>query len=478
MAGHFGIDFGTTNSAVVWKDVRRGYRTIGDYDNMPFPSMVAINKLTQDVSCGREVKRRTLELLKGQQELVFQSVKSQLDDDRIWSYGGREWNAELIAAELFSALSDRAKEVTGEPITQAVVAIPVGMKSEKRAVLRRAAQLAGIEVLSLISEPTAAFASLRDELRHCRYVAVFDWGGGTLDIVILEMRSGQITERSVSGLLKAGDYIDHRFAEWLHQCIAEQRGLGQTFESIAPKDQQGLINVVEDCKIKLQTRRDTVAQLGSYAGHLVSLTVTQDDFNAIVKPIVTEAVDRLFDCVADAKISPEEIGKLVLVGGSSNLRALDDELHRRWPTPNFLKPDGAEWAIAKGAAMLAANPGCYRLADDIGLTLADDSYHSIFPAGTDLNKAHSTLHFGLVEDSQTATFIFASQPEDGQPAYIGNWHTPAFGFRDEIIELDSRITSDLVFEAKARSKWRDQHNGTPFIYEKLRWRYEMPNGTP
>lgn len=476
MTGHFGIDFGTTNSAVVWRDVRRRDRTIGDYDLNPFPSMVAIDKLTQAVGCGREVKRQTLELLAGQQHLVIQSVKSLLDDDYIWPSGRRAWNAELIAAELFRELSRRAEQVTGEPLTQAVVAIPVGMNSKKRAVLRRAARLAGIEVLSLISEPTAAFASFRDELRHCRYVAVFDWGGGTLDIAILETRGGQITERSVSGWHKAGDHIDHRFAELLHQRIAEEKGLKQAFENIAPQDRQSLINVAEDCKIKLQTNEQVVAQLGSYAGHRVSLTITQGDFDAIVKPIVTEAVERLFACVADAKISPQEIGKLVLVGGSSNLRALEFELRRRWGQSNFLQPSGAEWAIAKGAAMLAANPGCYRLAEGIGLTLADDNYHSIFPAGKDLNAARDILHFGLVEDSQTATFIFASQTEDGRPAHIGALHTPAFGFRDELIELECRITPDLVFEAKARSQSRAPHNDPPFIYEKLRWRYEMPNG--
>jgi molecular chaperone DnaK len=473
--GYFGIDFGTTNSAVVSYD-RLGYQNIGDNDGNPFPSMVAINRLTQAVRCGREVKRRTLELLEGQQNFVIPSVKSLLDKDHIWHSGGRAWNAELIAAELFRALSLRAEQITGEPITQAVVAIPVGMNSEKRAVLRNAAGRAGIEILSLISEPTAAFASLRDELRHCRYVAVFDWGGGTLDIAILETSGGQIAEQSVSGWPRAGDHIDRRFAEWLHRRIAEEKALKQAFENIDPQERQGLINVAEDCKIKLQTNWQAVAQLGSYAGDRVSLTVTQDDFDEIVKPIVTEAVDRLFACIDDAKISTKDIGKLVLVGGSSNLRALDDELSRRWRQANILQPDDADWAIAQGAAMLAVNPGCYRLAEGIGLTLADDNYHSIFPTGTDLNAAQSSLHFGLVEDSQTATFIFASQPEDGRSAHIGELHTPAFGFRDELIELKSRITSDLVFEAKARSKWRDQHNDTPFIYEKLRWRYEMPNG--
>lgn len=473
--GHFGIDFGTTNNAIVSNDIL-GYQNIGDNDGSPFPSMVAINKLTQAVRCGLEVKRRTIELVAGGQDLVIQSVKSILDDENIWHSGGRIWNAELIAAELFRALSNRAEHVIGEPITRAVVAIPVGMSSEKRSVLRCAARRAGIEILTLISEPTAAFASFHNELRHCRYTAVFDWGGGTLDIAILETHRGQITERSVLGWPKAGDHIDHRFAEWLYQRFAERKGMNQAFESIPPQDRQSLINIAEDCKIKLQTNDQVVAQFVNYTGQGDRFIVTKSDFDAIVKPIVREAVDWLFACVNDSKISPQEIGKLVLVGGSSNLAALDDELRRRWPQPNILRPSGAEWAIAKGAAMLAANPGCYHLAEGIGVTLADDNYHSIFPSGIDVNAARVILHFGLVEDSQTATFVFASQTEDGRPAHIGELHTHAFGFRDEIIELECRITPDLVFEAKARSQSRTPNNDPPFIYEKLRWRYEMPNG--
>src|SRR5262249_29585861 len=124
MAGYFGIDFWANKNAIVLKKIRRGYRTIGDNDKKPFPSMVGINKLTQAVKCGRGVKQRALELLEAQQELVIKSVKSQLDEDQIWPAGGRAWNAEQIAAELFGALSNRAREVTGEPIAQAVVAIP------------------------------------------------------------------------------------------------------------------------------------------------------------------------------------------------------------------------------------------------------------------------------------------------------------------------------------------------------------------
>src|SRR5262245_25427025 len=174
MAGAFGIDFGTTNSAIV-ELVNRRFVNIGDYDGNPVPSVVAIDNLTGHVSCGREVKDRIIEMRESGQFLVFESVKTVLSEDRREQLGTKTITPEYLATELFRSLSIRAERIAGESIREAVVAIPVGMSSAKRASLRKAARAAGIEVQSFVSEPTAALVSHADTLRHCRYVAVFDW---------------------------------------------------------------------------------------------------------------------------------------------------------------------------------------------------------------------------------------------------------------------------------------------------------------
>ena len=478
MTNYFGIDFGTTNSAVVRYESRlKRFYNIGDEDETPFPSIVAIDNLTQKVAAGRKVKEKIITLREGGLHLVVESVKSVLDRDEFWVTPAKIWQAADIAAELFAALSRRAEKAAGEPIRRAVVAIPIGMTPAKRAVLRKAAKRAGIEVTSFISEPTAAFIAHARDLRYCRYVVVFDWGGGTLDISVLETQSGCIIERFTDGAAKAGDYIDHRLAEWVHLRIAESKGLNLAFESVHPKERHILLDECEKCKRNLQQEDATQEKinLGRYAGlRLVEQIVKQEDFDAIVKSIVGEALDRLFGCVESTHISQEEIGKLIVVGGTSKLLALRRELRRRWPHPNVIFPPDADWDIARGAAWLAANPGSYRIAESVGLILADGEYHSIFPAGTHLDEAQFDLNFGLVEEARTAVFDFATRNGSARPPKrMGTLNVPVLGFRDEIIKLRCEVTEDLVFQTATASDL--MHDGEKlFVYENLRWMYEAP----
>lgn len=478
MSRYFGIDFGTTNSAVVLYDERRTinrFTHVGDSDENPFASVVAVDNLTQKVSVGREVRDQIVRLREGGMHLVVESVKTNLDSDLLWTTPSRIWRAEDIASELFKALSLRAEEVTGMSIHEAVVAIPIGMSARRRAALRRAARSAGVEVRSFISEPTAAYIAHSGELRHCRYAVVFDWGGGTLDISVLEIRDGCVTERYTTGSLKAGDYIDLVLAEWLHTKIAEENGLNISFESVPPDERNILLNEAEKVKRKLQ-RDDAgreVIKLGRYAGlRLVEQIVTQAALNDLLIKVVSGSLDLLLRSVNEAGIAQEEIGKLIVVGGSSQLLLLRKELRRRWPHPNIIFPQEADWDIARGAAWLAAHPGCYRTTESIGVVLADDQFHAIFPPKTKQENAHSNLHFGLVEEATTANFNFAALDGDESFNHVGELHIECFGFRDEPIELVSNITSDLVFEATANSKFKKQE-GRTFRFERVRWMYDV-----
>src|SRR5262249_7960597 len=140
----------------------------------------------QKVECGRGVKQQWLELSECDQYYLIPSIKTCLDKDMVWAtYDGRGWTPGRIACELFRYLAHCNSRVSQHPLSQAVVAIPIGMNPAKRAVLRQAARSAGIEILSFVSEPTAACIANLETIKHCRYVAVFDWGGGTLDISIL-----------------------------------------------------------------------------------------------------------------------------------------------------------------------------------------------------------------------------------------------------------------------------------------------------
>lgn len=478
MAQAFGIDFGTTNSAVV-EYVNGRFVNVGDYDSNPFPSVVMIDRLTQKVSCGREVKERIIELREQHNCIVVESVKTFLASDDFRQVSGtKTMTAENVAAELFKVLSAKAEKLAGEPISEAVVAIPVGMTSEKRAALRRAARAAGIEVRSFVSEPTAAFVAHAENLRHCKYVVVFDWGGGTLDISILEAQGDSIIERYTCGWEIAGDYIDRRFAEWLHLRFAEEHGINVAFHSIEPKDRQRLINAAERYKRELQSDTERVKiALGNYAGaRMISQEVSQDEFDDLIRGIINDAVDLLIASVEKAGLSMKEIGKLIIVGGSSNLLSLRRELEKRWPQPNMIFPPKAEWDVARGAAWLAAHPGCYKTAESVGLVLADGEYYEILQAGTLLQDAGCRLHFGLIEDTRTATFLFALRDgRNHRAVHIGELYIDTFGFSNELINLDCRITEDLVFEAVGHSEFKPQA-ARQFVYNNLRLMYKLPKG--
>ncbi len=254
MSFFYGIDFGTTNSAVISYDERtQKLRTIGDLeDNNPIPSVLAIKNFDDQVTVGRAVKNNMLRLLAEGRHLVVKSVKSSLDEDLVWETDTRSWNAEEIATELFKALSDRVLTANLPPLQKAVVAIPIGMTSEKRTVLRRAAQRAGIDILTFISEPTAAFIAHSEQLKTFRNVVVFDWGGGILDVSVLQQRSGNIIERYTAGLQKAGDEIDEILARWVHEQIADKYNLNISYDGVPPSDRQILLNSCESAKIALQ----------------------------------------------------------------------------------------------------------------------------------------------------------------------------------------------------------------------------------
>lgn len=477
MAKHFGIDFGTTNSAVVvYDDQRRLFTKIGEKGPIPFPSVIAVDNLTQEVSAGQGVKDQIITLREGGMHLVIESVKTILDSDQLWTTPAKTWHASDIASELFRALAQRAEEDKHPPLHEAVVAIPIGMNADKRATLRNAAHSAGVRVLSFISEPTAAFIAHSGQLRHCRFAVVFDWGGGTLDISVLEVRGGCIIERYTAGSPKAGDYIDNLLARWLHSKISETHGLTIGFDNVAPEERHILLNESEKAKRYLQQEDaiQTVIELGRYAGlTLVAQTLTKTTLNSILEDVVSGALNLLLHSVEAARVSQEEIGKLIIVGGTSQLKLLQRQLRERWPHPNIIFPREADWDIARGAAWVAAHPGCYRMAESIGVVLSDDQFHAIFPVNTKQESARSTLHFGLVEDATTATFNFAARNGDERAMHIGELHTPCFGFRDELIELDCHITADLVFEANGDSEAKPQRKQS-FKYDMLRWMYELP----
>ena len=313
---YYGIDFGTTSSAVVGymvMDHKPEQFLYGDDEGRPIPSVVAINKTSGEIITGREAWDKKMELSETCE--YFSSIKSVLDQDTRITIAGHEWTTVDIAAELFKALKASVQERTGNELSTSTVAIPIGFSPEKRDRLREAAGKAGITITSFISEPTAAFFANYEELRSSSVVAVFDWGGGTLDVSILKNENGRISELATAGSDIAGDYIDNKIAQRIHAKIARKKGIELAFADM-PSSAQDLMRVrSERAKRALGDDDTATISINNYGPYGACRELLDYDWFAdIVEPEVTMAVDCLKKAIDQSGVGLANIDRIVMVG--------------------------------------------------------------------------------------------------------------------------------------------------------------------
>jgi molecular chaperone DnaK len=169
-----------------------------------------------------------------------------------------------------------------------------------------------------------------------------------------------------------------------------------------------------------------------------------------------------------------------MVGGSSKLRGLQEYFYEQG-VQNIEAPPDADWNIAQGAAMMAATPGKNVIARDLGLAVSDGSYFPLLREGDVVDHQPMRCHFGLVEDTREARFVFVQQrrfngAEGDHLGYdtVGYLNVPAYGFSDEPISLSTRVTEDLIVEIEGLSTRRNHSSKASWSYNKLNFRYRMP----
>ena len=482
----YGIDFGTTNSAIVGLSVALGrlsYQQYGDSQGLPYPSFIAINKTTGEIDKGREAWEKRYEL-EAYCETI-RSVKTFLGKPGAsWSAGGRMWTPEDIAVEIFKGLKDKVATY-GNILESAVVAIPVGFDAVKRKALRAAAHRAGISILSFVSEPTAAFFNCYSDLKYFKKIAVFDWGGGTLDISLIQIENEYVSERETDGDDFAGDEIDKKIAEYVHKKIAEREQVPDiTFDQMPPSARESLILRCERAKIELSSKNETYIALSKYdCFAAVSYVLTREALNEVIKPNLERLLNKLMNNLRKARWSKAEIDKIILVGGSCNIPLLREMLDAQFGEKCFF-PSSPDWRIAQGAATLAKEPGNYVAAHDFGVVLSDDSFFPLIEEGERINDLSKPVTFGLVEDSDDARLIFAErykEKQDGEMTHdefkrIGEYMSvPCFGFNSEPIEVRVTGDEDLVIKVEAKSQNRNGSHQREKIFEKaVKLRYKLP----
>lgn len=469
----FGIDFGTTNSATVGITInneRMSYETYGDLEGNPYPSIVAIHRDTGEVLSGLEVRQNREQL--GKEYEIITSIKSYLATDKVWEIAGKRWEPKEIASYIFKGLKETVCMKSGLNLDRAMVSVPGGFSADKRKDLRESARIAGIDVTGFVSESTAAVFHNYKLLNYHKYIAVFDWGGGTLDVSIVENNEGYIYEKAVRSLKLGGDDIDKKIARKSHDIVVKNKQRNILFENMEPVAKDMIIKKSEEMKRKLgmtEVASMIIAKYGELGIAKASMNI--DMFEELIKSDILNSIECLEAAVVEAGLNLPEIGAILMVGGSSNLKPLIYEVEKRWGEVHDIRIIDAQdkgWDVATGTAYLAANPGKFKVNQEVGVILSDSSYYRLVKNGQNINQKEKYV-FAIVEDTKMARFIFS----DGIQR-IGNKDVTTYGFCQEELNSEVFIDEDLVLNVEIKSNKRPAEYKEVWQYSKLKFGYRLP----
>jgi molecular chaperone DnaK len=351
-----GIDLGTTNSGAavviggrpVIIPSSEGLTPYGKY----FPSYVAITRDGQ-LLVGEPARRQAVMNPEG----TVTGWKRKMGTDYKYVLHGKEFTPQQLSAFLLQKIKRDAEAFLGEPVKKAVITVPAYFNDNQRQATKDAATIAGLEVVRLINEPTAAaLAYGLDKLEQELRILVFDLGGGTLDVTIMEMGQGVFEVKATSGDTQLGGRdMDEVLTRYVVEEFRKQTGIDLT------RDQQAMIRVreaVEKAKIELSSVYETeinlpfIAYDSSGPKHL-QMTLTRAKLEELVRPVVERCRGPIMQALQDAKMGPEDIDKIILIGGPTRMPIIREFLKEVLGKEPERGVDPME-AVAIGAAIQGA----------------------------------------------------------------------------------------------------------------------------
>ena len=334
-----GIDLGTTNSVVAVMQGKSPEVIVNEEGGRTTPSVVAFNdrgeRLVGQVakrqavtnpkntvySVKRFMGRRFDEVETERREVPYEVVRGPDGDVRI-EIGGRSYTPPEISAAILQKLKKSAEEHLGEKITDAVITVPAYFNDAQRQATKDAGRIAGLDVKRIINEPTAAALAYGLDKKKNELIAVYDFGGGTFDISILEVGDGVVEVKATNGDTHlGGDDIDQRIIEWLVGEFKKEKGIDLSRDRMAL---QRLKEAAEKAKCELSTAMESDINLpfitadatGPY--HL-NLKLTRSKLEALVSDLVERTMEPCRKALEDAGVRPAHIDEVVLVGGSTRI---------------------------------------------------------------------------------------------------------------------------------------------------------------
>jgi len=274
-------------------------------------------------------------------------------------------------------------------------------------------------------------------------VAVFDWGGGTLDISLIAVEKDIVSELAVSGLKLGGNDIDAMLARHVHARAMQQISGSLSFDDLSPESRDTLIERVEDVKKRLSIDEQAPIRLMKYAGqNMIRMDVSLDEFSLLIHSAVEKAAGLLYETASKAGIGLGNMDAILMVGGSCEMLDVYKQIVKIGENNHLevYRPEDVQWAVARGAAILSEQEPAYCLQNSFGVLLSDNSYFPIFRAGQRIPCKSDELCFGVVVDTTSAVFVFA----DEQKNVLLRQSVPIKGFTAEGLHLQCRIDEDMI----------------------------------
>jgi len=490
MSKVIGIDLGTTNSCVAVIEGGNPVVIPNSEGGRTTPSVVAANKNGERLA-GQIAKRQAVtnpadtifsikrfmgrsynEVAQEIKNVPYEVVKGPTGDARV-KLGGQVFSPPEISAQILTKMKQTAEDYLGTKVTKAVITVPAYFNDSQRQATKDAGRIAGLEVLRIINEPTAASLAYGLDKKKDEKIAVYDLGGGTFDISILELGDGVFEVRSTNGDTHlGGDDFDKRIIDWMVGEFKKTEGIDLSRDPMAL---QRLREAAEKAKIELSTTVQTQINLPfitadqSGPKHL-NLALTRAQLEKLVDDLIERTVEPCKKALADAKLTPQEIDEVILVGGMTRMPKVQETVERLFGKKPH-KGVNPDEVVAVGAAIqggvLAGDVKDVLLLDVTPLSLGIETLGGVMTRLIERNTTIPTKKseiFSTAADSQTSVEVHVLQGERPMAIdnkTIGRFHLDGIppaprGVPQIEVAFDIDANGILNVSAKDRATGREQ----------------------
>ncbi len=432
-----GIDLGTTNSVVAVMEGGEPAIITNSEGGRTTPSVVAFtkdgNRLVGQVakrqavtnpentvySIKRFMGRRYNEVTEEIKQVPYKVQGSGSGDVRI-ATGGKEWSPPEISAIILQKMKQSAEDYLGQKVDKAVITVPAYFNDAQRQATKDAGKIAGLEVMRIVNEPTAAALAYGLDKKKDETIAVFDFGGGTFDISILEVGEGVVEVKSTNGDTHlGGDDIDERLIEWIIEEFKRDQGIDLSNDKMAL---QRLKEAAEKAKIELSSTMETEINLPfvtadqSGPKHL-AMKLTRAKFEQLADPILRRLAPPVEQALKDAGLDSKKIDEVVLVGGSTRIPKVQQmvrDLFGKEPNKSVNPDEVVAIGAAVQAGVLSGEKTDILLLDVTPLSLGIETLGGVFTKLIERNTTIPTRKseiFSTASDNQTSVEVHVLQGE-------------------------------------------------------------------